>query len=284
MYVLCGSEYFRSIYTPVKIEKRTPQEPFPIHSHDFNELVIVLHGVGIHELNGKASLICGGQVIFIRSDDEHSFVNTENLNLINVIYRPIEKFIFFKGVGTLIPNDKDQELASIRISQTMIVKILELITKLEVLEESSESHIIANREMIFFQIILMLYNEDGQKFGSQIGERFNLLLNWLDDNFSESIDWNNLSLLYSMSSRTINRQFQKITGLTPQRYLNKLRLTHAWSLLNQGEGSVTNIAFLSGFGDSNHFSTLFRREFGIPPSEILDKRKYLSHIPREDER
>ncbi len=49
------------------------------------------------------------------------------------------------------------------------------------------------------------------------------------------------------------------TGLTPQRYLNRLRLMKARHLLRHSEASVTDIAYRCGFSDSNHFSTLFRR-------------------------
>ncbi|MDQ9176483.1 AraC family transcriptional regulator, partial [Cronobacter sakazakii] len=38
------------------------------------------------------------------------------------------------------------------------------------------------------------------------------------------------------------------------------------------EESVTDIAYQCGFGDSNHFSTLFRREFSWSPREIRQGR------------
>lgn len=58
------------------------------------------------------------------------------------------------------------------------------------------------------------------------------------------------------------------TGLTPQRYLNRLRLMKARHLLRHSEASVTDIAYRCGFSDSNHFSTLFRREFNWSPRDI----------------
>lgn len=57
-------------------------------------------------------------------------------------------------------------------------------------------------------------------------------------------------------------------GLTPQRYLNRLRLMKARHLLRHSEASVTDIAYRCGFSDSNHFSTLFRREFNWSPRDI----------------
>lgn len=62
---------------------------------------------------------------------------------------------------------------------------------------------------------------------------------------------------FSLSLRTLHRQLKQQTGLTPQRYLNRVRLMKARHLLRHSDESVTDIAYRCGFGDSNHFSTLF---------------------------
>ncbi|EFM4922296.1 HTH-type transcriptional activator RhaS [Escherichia coli] len=72
--------------------------------------------------------------------------------------------------------------------------------------------------------------------------------------------------------RTLHRQLKQQTGLTPQRYLNRLRLMKARHLLRHSEASVTDIAYRCGFSDSNHFSTLFRREFNWSPRDIRQGR------------
>jgi AraC-like DNA-binding protein len=47
-----------------------------------------------------------------------------------------------------------------------------------------------------------------------------------------------------------------------------VRLIKARHLLRHTDESVTDIAYRCGFGDSNHFSTLFRREFNWSPRDI----------------
>jgi AraC family L-rhamnose operon regulatory protein RhaS len=94
------------------------------------------------------------------------------------------------------------------------------------------------------------------------------LLNWLAEHFSEEIDWEALATRFSLSLRTLHRQLKQQTGSTPQRYLNQLRLLQARHLLRHSEMRITDIAYQCGFGDSNHFSTLFKREFGTSPRTI----------------
>ena len=33
---------------PIAIERRDPQEPFGLHTHEFSELVIIMRGSGLH--------------------------------------------------------------------------------------------------------------------------------------------------------------------------------------------------------------------------------------------
>lgn len=94
----------------------------------------------------------------------------------------------------------------------------------------------------------------------------------LEDHFADEVNWDAVAEQFSLSLRTLHRQLKQQTGLTPQRYLNRLRLMKARHLLRHSEASVTDIAYRCGFSDSNHFSTLFRREFNWSPRDIRQGR------------
>ena len=98
------------------------------------------------------------------------------------------------------------------------------------------------------------------------------LMAWLEEHFAEDVCWEALAEQFSLSLRTLHRQLKHSTGLTPQRYLNRLRLIKARHLLRHSDESVTDLAYHCGFGDSNHFSTLFRREFNWSPRDIRQGR------------
>ncbi len=50
-------------------------------------------------------------------------------------------------------------------------------------------------------------------------------------------------------------------------YLRTIRIKYAVSLFNHGIDSVKNVALLSGFSDPLYFSTVFRKEIGVTPTE-----------------
>jgi AraC-like DNA-binding protein len=62
--------------------------------------------------------------------------------------------------------------------------------------------------------------------------------------------------------------FKKCVGRSLYRYINDYRVNQAENLLLSGEFSVTEVAELFGFKDVYHFSKLFKKIKGYPPSRI----------------
>ena len=75
-----------------------------------------------------------------------------------------------------------------------------------------------------------------------------------------------------MSKPTFSRQFKRHTGKTFIDFLNEIRLDQVRRALLETEESISRIALQSGFGNLSHFNRLFRRHFGISPSEFRKKR------------
>jgi AraC-like DNA-binding protein len=61
------------------------------------------------------------------------------------------------------------------------------------------------------------------------------------------------------------RIFQQLTGLTPHRYLRRLRLRRAATRLALEPAQVLQIALDCGFGDVSNFNHAFQAEFGLNP-------------------
>ena len=55
--------------------------------------------------------------------------------------------------------------------------------------------------------------------------------------------------------------------MPPHRYLLQQRVARARELLRASNLALTDIALQLGFASHSHFSTAFRSETGLPPSE-----------------
>ena len=63
------------------------------------------------------------------------------------------------------------------------------------------------------------------------------------------------------------RHIKQATGLTPENYIKRLRLLSARSKIRESDMTITEISLLCGFINSTHFTTLYKKTFGITPSE-----------------
>ena len=270
MTVLHSVDFFPGGGLPIAIEPRAPQGAFPEHHHDdFHEIVIVEQGAGIHIFNGEPRPLCGGCVCFVRDHDRHLYENTERLILTNVLYRGPEAFRFVTGFQHLLPQEIEGSYPSHwRIGSKVLAQAKTLIAGIETPFGQPTLENQAEQEMRFMQLLVLLRRGCSELPGEDQDGRMRGLLNWLAEHFSEEVDWEALASRFSLSLRTLHRQLKQQTGSTPQRYLNRLRLLQARHLLRHSDIRITDIAFQCGFGDSNHFSTLFKREFGLSPRTI----------------
>ncbi|WP_312952540.1 HTH-type transcriptional activator RhaS [Superficieibacter sp.] len=273
MTVLHSVDFFPSGSASVAIEPRLPQAAFPEHHHDFHEIVIVEHGTGIHVFNGQPYTISGGTICFVRDHDRHLYEHTDNLCLTNVLYRSPEAFQFLSGLNLLLPQEQDGNYPSHwRVNQTALTQVRQIVGQLEQHDDAPDAPERANRELLFMQLLVLLRKSSLAQNAEDNDARLNQLIVWLEEHFAEDVCWESLADGFSLSLRTLHRQLKQYTGLTPQRYLNRLRLIKARHLLRHSDESVTDIAYRCGFGDSNHFSTLFRREFSWSPRDIRQGR------------
>ncbi len=73
-----------------------------------------------------------------------------------------------------------------------------------------------------------------------------------------------------LCERRFRQVFQAVTGRSPKRFYDGLRLDRAHELLRLGILSVAEIAEELGFSSPFHFSKAFRRHFGTPPSRVRE--------------
>ncbi len=59
-----------------------------------------------------------------------------------------------------------------------------------------------------------------------------------------------------------------LTGVTPSELFKSYKLNKAAALLREGKYNISEVADLTGFSTLAHFSKVFKKKFGVPPSEF----------------
>jgi AraC-like DNA-binding protein len=91
---------------------------------------------------------------------------------------------------------------------------------------------------------------------------------FLLSSLSEPIRLKDMAAAACMSPFHFHRSFTRTFGETPHRYLTRHRLRMAAKLLRQSRWSVTEVCLMTGFESPASFSSLFRRQYGVPPRQF----------------
>lgn len=105
------------------------------------------------------------------------------------------------------------------------------------------------------------------------------LQTWLLSNLAADLSVAELARRAHMSQRHFIRSFTQEVGLSPGRYVRRLRLEAAQRLLEEGRESVDHIAAKAGFGSADVMRRMFVRELDISPSTYRAR----FHCPPPDE-
>ena len=74
-----------------------------------------------------------------------------------------------------------------------------------------------------------------------------------------------------ISRAQLHRKMKDITGISTSEFIRNIRLEQAARLLKEQKVNVTQVAYAVGFSNLAHFSTVFRKHFGMSPSEYVEK-------------
>jgi transcriptional regulator GlxA family with amidase domain len=90
--------------------------------------------------------------------------------------------------------------------------------------------------------------------------------------FGEDINVADLAAKACLSPSQLHREFARLFGTTPNRYLREVRVGVARHLLEAGEQSMAQIARHCGFYDQSHFTRQFKTSTGLTPRQYQSSR------------
>ncbi|MCR6639898.1 MAG: AraC family transcriptional regulator [Sporocytophaga sp.] len=98
------------------------------------------------------------------------------------------------------------------------------------------------------------------------------LARFMERNFMFNMPLEKFSYLSGRSLTTFKRDFQKIYNSTPQRWLTQKRLELAYYQLTEKNKKPVEVYLETGFENLSHFSFAFKKQFGLTPTELADRR------------
>ncbi len=113
--------------------------------------------------------------------------------------------------------------------------------------------------------------KSGDGFHNETNHAIIKCVDYIDNNYRQSIAMEHLCEVSGMSKQYLCRLFRTTLGTRPMEYIAKRRIQAAKELLTGTKMSIEEIVEQTGFCDSSYFCKFFRRYEGITPTQF---RKY----------
>lgn len=76
----------------------------------------------------------------------------------------------------------------------------------------------------------------------------------------------------AVSRSVFFKKLKMLTGLAPVEFIKEVRINKAIKLIESGEYSITQVAYMVGINDPRYFSKCFKQKIGMTPSEYRDRK------------
>lgn len=242
------------------------------HNHNSHEIVYIIDGKSMFEINGHKYSCGPNTLIFISNFESHKM---------RILQYPYSRYYLLIDPGILNSLLSSPLLASIfkyrpnHFNHTIILSENDKphFTKLfQWMHTNSEKDNILTKEYLMscFNLLLIdLYNKYNSVFPILQQDKSALTIleiqEYIDSNFTQDIRLNDVADKFYINLYTVSRNFKRYTGLTFKQYIILQRISKARQLLVDTTDSVTQIAMDSGFGNVNHFIRTFKTVEGITP-------------------
>ncbi|WP_433042308.1 helix-turn-helix domain-containing protein [Dactylosporangium sp. CS-033363] len=101
-------------------------------------------------------------------------------------------------------------------------------------------------------------------------------------NLAEPVTIDDLARAAMFSKFHFSRMFQRVTGVSPGRFLSAIRLEEAKHLLLTTSLNVADISMRVGYNSVGTFSSRFSRSVGVSPTAYRRLGGYIATIPSQD--
>ena len=248
------------------------------HWHEHIQLYYFTDGTAFLECNKKRVTVSSGSIVVINSNELH-FLESLSDNLKFYVIRIDLLFLFSNQV------DLCQAKFLTPLSQNLIMfknlidgdnQILECVKK--TIQEYFSNDIgyeLAVKSSIYQLIVLLLRKHitkilTNEEFLMKVKnlKRFDSVFKFLEDHYSEKINIKDLADQINISIYHFCRIFKQIAGKTTTNYINGLRMEKAAEFLKEDDLNITEISLKCGFKDINYFSRLFKKYYGISPTNL----------------
>jgi len=251
------------------------------HWHEHCELIVVLENPMDFYVEGVVEHLCPGDVVFIPPCMLHCAIPLAGeLSRVGVFSFPQTYLAMSSGTGAFwdsaaVDNPKGYLLRNRGEHSDSVRQAAEYL--LNRYKETEFQDCLTTRGFVFYTLGLLQENgvrlEEGEP-ASADGKPYEKIFpvcSYIEEHIYEKISIGELAQMTNYSVSHFSRLFRENVGYSVKEYIDIMKIREGRRLLQLGEKSVTETAYLLGFSHPNNFGRVYKRVTGRNPRE--DRRK-----------
>ncbi|MFB6455277.1 AraC family transcriptional regulator [Chitinophaga sp. Hz27] len=252
----------------------------PLKHNNFFELIYVMHGTGVQFVNNHQFNYRKGNLFLLTPQDVYSFDIDQKTNFFFLRFN--ESYVREKTgkdqdtvthVAYILQNASHRPgcILKNKTDKPLIASLINAI-----MDEHARQQIYFTRisEQIISTILTVVARNIALKLPKNIkentGEPILEILNYIQLNIFDpkKLHTEKLSHHFNISTNYLGRYFKKQTGETLQRYITHYKIRLVETRLLHSDMRMSEIAYELGFTDESHLNRIFKKYYGVNPSEF----------------
>ncbi|HKM34752.1 MAG TPA: AraC family transcriptional regulator [Lachnospiraceae bacterium] len=258
--------------------RRIKDEKF-YHCHDYLEIAFMMSGVGKYRIDEKVYDVGEGDLMLFNPGTYHQCLVTDATNSLTEFFVGASDIHFKNLPENCMPLPKEGII--VNTTGEFRQKLFKICASMEAENAICWQGRYFMMKTYLMQLILLIVKQQFTPVELKTGYAFESvnkkyvveqIVNYFEDHYADKISLDQIAENMYLSPFYISKIFKSETGDTPIRHLINIRLEKAMELLQKGfTGSIKEVAVSVGYEDAYHFSKLFKKRYGIPPSKVSGK-------------
>ena len=262
----------------IQIRTHTRFVHFPVHNHNFVEVVYMCQGSTHHVINGNDVILNAGELLFIsQSAKQEIYPAAESDVAVNFIILPE----FFDYGLTMMEAENNQlrsfvidcltggkedtgylhfKVADVLPIQNLIENLIWTIIRKEPNKRSIQQ---ATMGLLFLQLMNQIDRMETAEADKQQKLVMDVL-SYIEEHYRDG-DLDSLARQLHYDMRWLSKEIKKRTGLNYTDLVQNKRLNQAAYLLSTTNMNVMDIGFAVGYDNTSYFHRIFQKKFGMTP-------------------
>ncbi len=237
---------------------------YPLHRHQHYELIVPRRGAYRCTLNDRALSVTPSQCLLVQPGDQHAD---------QIAAGGAHAALWFALAGApLLARNADPR---IQRNPGLDAALAQLIEQPDIPGDALVAHLRESLALVCVWRLIHAIPADARSAtftGESEDDAFRGAITRLFEVHADRpLTLKAMAAALHLGERTLTGHCRRVLNATPQQAFLAVRLARARALLAGTSLSVKEVAATCGFADQFHFSRVFKKHFGIPPSQHADR-------------